>query len=85
MPAAKRVKDWAALEEAVDAKIEEQRKFVAWWGGNVSGGKSHRDPGAIKVSQAEEWTGVKQQRVSEMRQRLKAPDKYKVQITEDRL
>ena len=40
MPAAKRVKDWAALEEAVDAKIEEQRKFVAWWGGNVSGGKS---------------------------------------------
>ena len=36
---------------------------MAWWGGNVSGGKSHRDRGAIKVSQAEEWTGVKQQRV----------------------
>jgi len=28
---AKAVKDWPLLEQAVDAKIEEQEKFVEWW------------------------------------------------------
>ena len=31
---AKRIKDWPKLEEAVDTKIEEQHKFVAWWKAN---------------------------------------------------
>jgi hypothetical protein len=35
---AKPIKDWPALEEAVDLKIEEQRKFVAWWKASVSTG-----------------------------------------------
>jgi hypothetical protein len=33
---------FVSLEEAVDLKIEEQRKFVAWWRGNVSIGESRR-------------------------------------------
>jgi hypothetical protein len=32
---AKRIKDWPQLEEAVDHKIAEQLKFVAWWTMNV--------------------------------------------------
>jgi hypothetical protein len=29
---AQRVKDWPLLEQAVEAKIEEQAEFVEWWG-----------------------------------------------------
>jgi hypothetical protein len=29
------IKDWPKLEEAVDLKIGEQRKFVAWWKASV--------------------------------------------------
>jgi hypothetical protein len=32
---AKQIKDWPALETVVDAKVEEQGKFVAWWHGNI--------------------------------------------------
>jgi len=28
---AKRIKDWPTLEEAVEIKTKENRKFVAWW------------------------------------------------------
>lgn len=28
---AQRVKDWPLLEQAVEAKIEEQAEFVGWW------------------------------------------------------
>jgi hypothetical protein len=38
---AKRVKDWPALEAAVDAKIEEQLRFVWWWT-PASGGRASR-------------------------------------------
>jgi len=39
---ARAVKDWPLLEQAVDAKIEEQEEFVRWWDENVTpnwGGK----------------------------------------------
>lgn len=36
---AKKVKDWPLLEKAVDAKIEEQAQFVAWWDGAVGKNK----------------------------------------------
>jgi hypothetical protein len=32
---AKRIRDWPALEKAVDLKIEELRKLVSWWGATV--------------------------------------------------
>jgi hypothetical protein len=33
---AKRIKDWPALEKAVDMKIAEMQKFAAWWKANVA-------------------------------------------------
>ena len=32
---ARRIKDWPALIEAVDQKIEEQQQFCSWWKGAV--------------------------------------------------
>ena len=29
---AQRVQDWPLLEQAIEAKIEEQEEFVKWWG-----------------------------------------------------
>jgi hypothetical protein len=37
-----KVKDWPLVEQAIDAKIEEQKKFVEWWTENV------RRPGRVK-------------------------------------
>jgi hypothetical protein len=28
---AKRIKNWPALETAIDVKMQEQHQFVAWW------------------------------------------------------
>jgi hypothetical protein len=80
---AARIKDWPALEGAVDAKIEEQRKFVAWWQGHVRGaGNPQLSENAdnCTVSRAEELTGLSKQRVSEMRAKLKRPDKYRQRL-----
>lgn len=84
---AKRLKDWPMLEQAVDAKIEEQRKFVAWWKGSVGGnpdGRGRREeiPGARYLSfhDAEDITGMKQQRVSDLGKKLKKPDQYRERL-----
>lgn len=77
---AKRIKDWPALEEAVDLKIDEQRKFVAWWHLSVrrKGKKANNRDRGYFVEQAEELTGLVQQRVSDLVNALKAIDKYRV-------
>ena len=36
---AQRVKDWPLLEQAVEAKIEEQAEFVRWWGETLKQGR----------------------------------------------
>jgi phage N-6-adenine-methyltransferase len=82
---AKRIKDWPKLEEAVDLKIGEQRKFVAWWGANVGvlkGGdrkskKSKAMNTAFDRDDAEDLTGMKHQRVSDLDKRLGKTDKYR--------
>jgi ParB family chromosome partitioning protein len=79
---AKRIKDWPALEKAIDAKIEEQQAFVAWWGGNIrSQGearkKENRVPGFLSVSKAEDLTGMAQQRVADLKKRLKQIEKFR--------
>src|SRR5262245_44504989 len=65
---AKRIKDWPALEQAIDLKIEEQHKFLAWWRANVGAGKGQkgkrRDSGVLPELEAENLTGIKHQRVS---------------------
>lgn|SRR5262249_3698140 len=80
---AKRIKDWPKLEEAVDLKIEEQGRFVAWWNGNVQrpGGdrqsKKHSPGTRLMLSDAEKLTGMKQQRVSALRKWLQRPEEYR--------
>lgn len=37
---AKKTKNWEALEDAIDMKIEEQREFVRWWRSTVKHGGS---------------------------------------------
>jgi hypothetical protein len=76
---ATRIRDWPALEEAVDLKIEEQRKFYAWWQNTIrSQGearkKENRGPGFLSVADAEGLTGMKQQRVSDLGKWLNRPD-----------
>jgi hypothetical protein len=84
---ARRIKDWAMLEQAVDAKIAEQIKFIAWWYANVSinyGGdrKHHQVSGSryLPYREAERLTGMKQPRISELRQRLQHPDEYRLHL-----
>jgi phage N-6-adenine-methyltransferase len=82
---AKRIKDWPALEEAVDLKIEEQRKFVAWWKASVSTGHGgdRQVPSTRHLSfrDAEDITGMKHQRVSDLGKKLQQPgDKYRLHL-----
>jgi hypothetical protein len=79
----KRIRDWPKLEEAVDFKIEEQFKLVAWWGATVQrpGGdrQSQHSPRTrlMLCSEAERLTGLRHQRVSELARKLAQPDKYR--------
>jgi phage N-6-adenine-methyltransferase len=80
---AKRIKDWPALEDAIDAKIGEQRDFVTWWKGNVSvrhGGPKSRERGTCSLKDAETLTGMANQRVADLRKRLQKPAKYRDQL-----
>jgi ParB family chromosome partitioning protein len=79
---AKRIRDWPALEKAVDLKIDEQRRFVAWWDANVrDGGRPSQKPpenaGGFPRTQAEKLTGIPNQRKSDMSKWLDEPDEYR--------
>jgi len=78
---AKRIKDWPTLEKAVDAKIAEQQKFVAWWKVAVQeGGRPKKNlPSSREVSmrEAEKLTGMANQRVSDLGRKLANPDNYR--------
>jgi ParB family chromosome partitioning protein len=86
---AKRIKEWPALEKAIDAKITEQIKFVAWWKVNVSrpGGDRQSDEAlsrsqdnALSTPQAETLTGMSKQRVSSLRGQLGDPERYRAHL-----
>lgn len=80
---AKRIKDWPALERAVDIKIGEQRKFISWWKATVGSPGPKKDvPGTRYISfrEAEDLTGMKQQRVSDLDARLKKTDDYRLRL-----
>jgi phage N-6-adenine-methyltransferase len=79
---AKRIKDWPTLEAAVDDKILEQVKFVAWWDANVrDGGRpSEKRPataGGLPMRDAEKLTGITNQRKSALRTQLGNPEAYR--------
>jgi phage N-6-adenine-methyltransferase len=80
---AKKIQEWPKLEEAVDIKIDEQIKFVAWWHANVrKAGQPRKEltgtaVNSLSVAQAEKLTGMKQQRVSELGKRLQDVEAYR--------
>jgi hypothetical protein len=79
---AKRIRAWPALEAAVDSKIGEQRKFVAWWKARVTGQGTRRDLSrehgeSLPMREAEQITGMKNQRVSDLSIRLNQVDTYR--------
>jgi N6-adenosine-specific RNA methylase IME4 len=73
---ARAIKDWLALELAVDAKIAEQVEHVLWWDSRVGvnqgpgRGKNSPSDGTVFVAQAEAATGITKQRTSRWRLRL---------------
>jgi hypothetical protein len=84
---AKRIRDWAMLEEAVDIKIAEQVQFVAWWYANVSvnhGGNRAKQQVSgtryLPYREAERLTGMKQPRLSELNARLQHPEQYRLHL-----
>ena len=83
---AKRIRDWPALEQAVDAKIAEQTQFIAWWYANVTvnhGGNRQKQVSGtryLSYREAERLTGMKQPRVSELRSWLQHPDEYRSRL-----
>jgi phage N-6-adenine-methyltransferase len=84
---AQRVKDWPLLEQAVDAKIEQQQEFVRWWREKVTAGHGgHRgngqDPrsGILTTEKAESLTGIEYRQVSKWAQRLKDVVAYRARL-----
>ena len=74
---AQRMRDWPLLEQAVEAKIEEQAEFVEWWGkavqrpgGDRQSGKHSRGSALMLSQDAEELTGITHQQVSKWSKRL---------------
>jgi hypothetical protein len=78
---AKRIKDWPALEAAVEGKIEEQQKFIAWWDVSVREdgrpGNGPRPRTVLTAPQAEDLTGIRKQRVADLRKSLSRLDLYR--------
>jgi hypothetical protein len=82
---AKRIKDWPALETAVDAKIGEQHKFVTWWEVAVrEGGRPPKNGNSTvmvySVREAERETGIGKMQFSRLRRKLAKPDKYRQRL-----
>jgi phage N-6-adenine-methyltransferase len=80
---ARKVKDWPLLEEAINAKIEQQQEFVQWWGKTVgvrlnANSKVNADLSSpVSRVDAERLTGILQQQVSRWRKKLDNPDRYR--------
>jgi hypothetical protein len=71
---ARKPKDWPALEQAVEDKIEEQLKFRAWRDANVrDAGQPSKElaeaaANSLPRDEAEKLTGLKPYRVSRLKE-----------------
>jgi hypothetical protein len=80
---AAKVKNWPLLEEAVDAKIEDQEEFVGWWNENVGagyGGDRSKVTDRVTLTSrenAEAFTGITRMQVSRWRKHLADKPKYR--------
>jgi hypothetical protein len=73
---AQKIKDWPLLMEAVEAKLEDQRKFVRWWDETVrrAGNQPiNAERRFLSVDSAEQLTGITQQQVSNGGSAYKSP------------
>jgi hypothetical protein len=83
---AKRIKDWPALEKAVDLKIDEQQKFIAWREANIrSDGRPLKNgpgTGTVLMSDKEisELSGIGKRQFERLRSKLTSPDKYRAYL-----
>jgi phage N-6-adenine-methyltransferase len=84
---AKKTLDWPLLEKAVDKKIEDQQEFVRWWIDSVrkKGGRGgFKSDNAVlryrSVEDAEELTGITQQKVSKWNERLRDVPAYRERL-----
>ena len=79
---ARQLKDWPTLENAVEAKIEDQREFVRWWKETVErpgGDHSCTVAGMLSEDDAAE-PGIKNQQVSRWAKGLKDLDAYRKRL-----
>jgi phage N-6-adenine-methyltransferase len=84
---ARKIKDWEALDRAIDEVIAEQRKFIAFWNGNVTPGgkggdrksKNHGPNSAtvISAAAATKQTGISKQQVNRWLTRLEDEPAYR--------
>jgi len=79
---AKNMRDWPLLDEAIQAKIEEQKEFVEWWQANVKrpGQGNNADRGYYSVADATHHTQISQQLVSRWVSKLKNPEAYRDEL-----
>jgi hypothetical protein len=81
---AKRIKDWPALEQAVDLKIKEQQKFSAWRETNIRDASrpTKNSDGTVRLSSAKitEITGVGEKQASRMRSKLADLESYRAYL-----
>lgn len=83
---AKKVRDWPALEAAINTKIQDQQEFVQWWDKNVlrKGGTFETNTNSAErrysTTDAEAISGVSHQQVSKWRRRLQEPEKYRAML-----
>jgi len=79
---AKNMRDWPLLDDAIQAKIEEQQEFVEWWQANVKrpGQGNNADRGYYSTEDATHRTGISQQLVSRWVNRLKNPEAYRDEL-----
>ena len=77
------VKDWPLLDEAIDAKLDQQGRVVAWWGETVrsAGNPSiSQKRGKLAMRDAEDQTGLRNQQISRWGKSLEQPDQYREKL-----
>jgi len=79
---ARRVKDWPLLDEAVDAKIEDQISYLVWWDAKVreKGERANVAERGHFVRDVYDDTGITKQQVSRWRKSLEEPDRYRAKL-----
>jgi hypothetical protein len=81
---ARKIKDWKALDRAIDELIAEQQEFIAWWDAMVTPEqqiglkhRSHQAGTTMSAADATDQTGISKQQVSRWRDRLADEPEYR--------